>query len=94
MKGYGFKYERREPKEYLFFERDGINIILGIFEKKITADDVLKFYRDLEMYRGAKQMVCLDEIGEDAKRQAQKLNISLETREDLARDIGEYVINL
>jgi hypothetical protein len=94
MKGYGFKLERREPKEYLFFERDGISIILGIFEKQVTGDDVLRFYRDLEMYAGSKQMVCLGEITEDAKRQAQKLNISIETREELARDIGEYVLNL
>lgn len=94
MKGYGFRLERREPKEYLFFERNGISIILGIFEKQVTGDDVLKFYRDLEMYAGSKQMVCIGGITEDAKRQAEKMNISLETREELARDIGEYVLNL
>ncbi|MBD6955567.1 MAG: hypothetical protein ACPLVI_00370 [Thermoplasmata archaeon] len=94
MRGYGFRLEKREPKEYLFFEKDGINIIVGIFKKDVTADDVLKFYRDLEMYAGAKNMICTKNISEDAKRQAQKLNISITDLDDLARDLGFFLLNL
>ncbi len=94
MKDYGYELVDYEPKEYLFFNREGSFIIVSIHEDEITGDDVIKFYRDLEQYVGTKIMVCLSGYKKDAEIQAQRLNIILEKKEEIIEDIGTYVFSL
>ena len=93
MKEYGYRLENYEPKDYLFFSRDGSFIIVNIMHNEINGDDVIKFYRNLEQYIGTKIIVCLKGYTKDAEIQAEKLKIILENRDDIARDIGEYVLD-
>jgi len=94
MKEYGYHVENYEPKEYLFFSRDGSFIIVNIMDREVNGDDVIKFYRDLEQYVGTKILVCMNGYTKDAEIQAGKLKIILENRDDVAHDIGEYVLDL
>ncbi len=94
MKLYGYRLENFEPKKYLFFTRPGELIIVGIFDEKVNGEKVLEFKRDLEEYRGKKNIISLEGYTEDAINIAKSLGIYLETRDDVERDIGEYILTL
>ncbi len=94
MKLYGYRLENFEPKKYLFFTRPGELIIVGIFDEKVNGEKVLEFKRDLEEYGGKKNIISLEGYTEDAINIAKSLGIYLETRDDIERDIGEYILTL
>ncbi|MGC8663423.1 MAG: hypothetical protein ACP5SF_02615 [Thermoplasmata archaeon] len=94
MKDYGYELVDYEPKDYLFFNREGSFIIVAIMTKEINGDDVIKFYRDLEQYVGTKIMACLEGYKKDAEIQAERLNIILETKNDIINDLGTYLYGL
>jgi len=94
MKEYGYRLENYEPSKYLFFTRDSDLMIVGIFDEKVNGEKVLEFKRDLEQYKGSKHIISLEGYTDDAINIAKSLNIYLITRDELERDIGEYILTL
>jgi uncharacterized membrane protein YkoI len=94
MSEYGYNKIEQDPKDYLFLSSDTKMLIIYMAPKKVTGEDVLKHARILEQLDGEKYIICLKDYTPDAYETAQKYNIILNNRKDLANDIGEFCLKM
>lgn len=92
MGEYGYTKIEQDPKDYLFLSSSSKTLIIHIAQKKVTGEDVLKHARILEQLDDEKYIICLKDYTPDAYVTAQKYNIILNNRKDLANDIGEFYL--
>ncbi len=85
----------REPYDYLWVRyEEGLELIYVEDKDVVDGNYVVSFSRDTEQINAYKSIICLKGYTSDAKNMAEKLNIELLDRNEFARVLGEFIIEL
>ncbi|MEM4058865.1 MAG: hypothetical protein QXZ12_09165 [Thermoplasmata archaeon] len=92
MGEYGYGKIEQNSKDYLFLNSSSKTLIIYIAQKKVTEENVLKHANVLEQLDIQKYIICLHDYISDACETVQKFYIILNSRKDLAHDVGEFYL--